>query len=132
MTVVVDASLVTAALVDGGPDGQWAESVLLSDDLSAPHLLLAEVDAILRRASLGGQITADVATLAHGDLLALRIELFPYGAFADRAWELRSNVTPHDAWYVALAEALEAPLGTLDRKLSRAAGPLCRFLVPAK
>ena len=49
---------------------------------------------------------------------------------ADRVWELRGNLTSYDAWYVAVAEAYECPLATLDLKLSRATGPACRFRVP--
>lgn len=130
--IVVDASLVAAALVDGGPDGTWAEGVLeTADHLAAPHLLPAEVANVLRRASLAGELGDDVASLAHADLLALRVELFPWEPLAYRAWDLRRNLTAYDAWYVALAEALGAPLATLDERLARAAGPRCEFVVPS-
>ncbi len=43
---------------------------------------------------------------------------------------LRHNLTSYDAWYVALAEALDLPLGTLDARLIRAGGGSCRFLIP--
>lgn len=131
MTVVVDASTVVAALVDGGPAGTWAEDLLEDQVLAAPHLMPAEVGNILRRAALAGHISEDTASMAHGDLLDLRIELFPYEPFAERSWELRSNITTYDAWYVALAEALDAPLATLDERLSRAPGPLCMFSTPS-
>jgi predicted nucleic acid-binding protein len=130
VTLVADASVVVAALVDSGPDGAWAERVLASDRLAAPHLMPAEVANVLRRAALVGEISDDAASLAHADLLALRVELFPYEPFADRVWDLRTSVTAYDAWYVAVAEALEAKLATLDAKLSRATGPRCRFVVP--
>lgn len=130
MTVVVDAASVVAALVDSGPTGTWAEELLASDDLAAPHLMPVEAANILRRAALAGDISADLAGLAHADLLALPVELFPYGPFAVRAWELRANVTTCDAWYVALAEVLEAKLATLDVRMSRAPGPRCAFLTP--
>ena len=130
MSLVVDAGLVVAALVDSGPDGRWAESVLLSAQLTAPHLMLVEAANILRRAALSGDISDETASLAHGDLLALRIELFPYDPLGSRVWELRANVTAYDAWYVALAESLAAPLATLDRRLARATGPRCTFRVP--
>ncbi len=55
---------------------------------------------------------------------------FPYGLLAERAWELRHNVTAYDAWYVALAEGLEAGLATLDVRLSLASGPRCAFVTP--
>src|SRR4249920_2941895 len=127
--VVVDASVVVAALVDGGPDGQWSEAVLVADQLAAPHLLPVEVTNILRRSVSAKQLSEDTAALAHADLLALRIELFPYEVVSARVWELRSTVTAYDAWYVALAELLDAPLATLDRKLTRASGPRCKYRV---
>jgi predicted nucleic acid-binding protein len=132
VTLVVDAALVVAGLVDDGPDGRWAESMLGSGDLAAPHLMPVEVANILRRAALAREISVDVASLAHRDLLGLRVELFPYEPFALRVWELRSNATAYDAWYVALAEALSAPLATLDRRLARSPGVLCAFLLPAR
>ena len=49
-----------------------------------------------------------------------------------RIWGLRSNLTSYDAWYVALAEGLDCPLATLDRTLTRAPGPKCAFIVPAR
>lgn len=38
----------------------------------------------------------------------------------ERTWTLRRNLTAYDAPYVALAEALDAPLLTLDGALARA------------
>lgn len=131
MTLVVDASLVVAALIDSGTDGRWAESMLESDALAAPHLLPVEVANVLRRAVAVGEVSADSASLAHADLLEMRISLFAYEPFANRVWELRGGVTAYDAWYVALAESLDAPLATLDRRLTRSAGTRCRFTIPA-
>ncbi|MCY4395777.1 MAG: type II toxin-antitoxin system VapC family toxin [Rhodospirillaceae bacterium] len=128
----VDASVVVAALIDTGPDGRWAESAITGDALAAPELVLAEAANILRRLERTNAISRTEANGAHADLLGLAIELFPFAPFARRAWELRSNLTVYDAWYVALAEALGCPLLTLDRKLSRASGPKCRFIVPAR
>ena len=130
MTLVVDASLVVSALVDGGVTGSWAESLLAGEPLSAPHLMPVEVANILRRAAAAGEISADVAAMAHADLLDLRVELFPYGPFAARVWQLRDNLTSYDAWYVALAEFLGSPVATLDLKLARAPGPRCAFETP--
>lgn len=130
MTLVVDASMVVAALVSTGADGAWAESLLAAEALAAPHLMPVEVAGILRRSVLAGEVSADVASMSHRDLLGFRVELFPYEPFAERVWQLRENVTPYDAWYVAVAESLDAPLATLDMKLSRAAGPRCDFSTP--
>lgn len=130
MTLVVDASLVVAGLIDCGPDGAWAEEILSADDLCGPHLLPVEVANILRRAEIAGDISKDSSVMAHADLLDLSIQLFPYAPFAERIWSLRLNLTAYDAWYVALAETLEAGLGTLDKRLAQAPGVACRFLLP--
>lgn len=130
MTIVPDASVVVAALVDIGPEGAWAAEMLTEGPLAAPHHLPVEVASILRRASLRGDISSDTASLAHADLLDVRVELFPYEALSGRAWSLRENVTAYDAWYVALAESLDVPLVTLDGRLTRAPGPQCRFINP--
>ena len=130
MTLVVDASTVVAALTDGGADGTWARTLLVSDDLAAPHLMPVEAANVLRRAVLAGDISSDAASLAHADLLSLRTALFAYRPLADRVWELRDGVTAYDAWYVALAESLDAPLVTLDRGLARAPAPRCLFVTP--
>ncbi|MGB6454677.1 MAG: type II toxin-antitoxin system VapC family toxin [Streptosporangiaceae bacterium] len=130
MTLVVDASMVVAALSDSGPDGRWAESLLTDDSLVAPHLMPVEAANILRRAALAGDISADAASLAHADLLDLRVEFFPYQLCAQRVWELRGNVTCYDGWYVAVAELLDAPLATLDGRLAKSPGPRCHFLLP--
>ena len=130
MTVVVDSSVVVAALIDPGAVGEWAESMLLDGPMAAPHLMPVEAANILRRSALAGDISADVASLAHEDLVSLRLELFPYTPCASRVWELRSNITAYDAWYVALAETLGATLATLDARLSRATGTRCVFAVP--
>lgn len=130
MSLVIDASVVVAALVDDSDDGKWAVGVLQGQPLTAPHHMPIEAANILRRAALVDDISADVAALAHGDLLQLRVELFPYGPLAERCWDLRENVTIYDAAYVALAEQLEAPLVTLDRRLASSPGPRCVFRVP--
>lgn len=130
MNLVVDASVVVAALVDNGPEGTWAEQLLGTADLCAPHLMPVEVANILRRAALAGDISDDNAALAHQHLIGLHCELFAYEPLADRVWPLRSNITAYDACYVALAEALDCELATLDRALARSSGPRCRFLLP--
>jgi predicted nucleic acid-binding protein len=123
--------LLVAALVDTGPNGVWAEEVLSRGSLHSPELSRVEATNVLRRLELAKQLTTTEANAAHEDLMLLEIELFSFEPFADRIWELRHSVTSYDAWYVALAEALKLPLATLDGRLSRAAGPACKFLTPS-
>ena len=56
MTIVVDSSVVVAALVDDGPDRAWARGGLRSDVLAAPAHLYVEVSNVLRRAVLAGRL----------------------------------------------------------------------------
>ena len=130
MTIVVDASVIVAALVDSGREGQWAESTMVQESLAAPELVLVEASNILRRLERADEISSLEATISHGDLLQLDMELVPFAPFAGRVWALRNNLTSYDAWYVALAEALDCPLATLDRRLVRAPGPECTIVVP--
>lgn len=87
---------------------------------------------ILRRLERAEIVFRVEANGVQAYLLGMEIELFPFAPFARRIRELRGNLTSYDAWYVALAEALDCPLLTLDRKLSRAPGPKCAFIVPAQ
>lgn len=127
MTAVLDASVVAAALLERGDLGDWALERLAVTPRAAPALLPAEVANVLRRTCQRGGCTADVASQAYTDLLDLRIERVPFEPLAERVWELRDEVAAHDAWYVAIAERLGAPLVTLDAKLSRTPSARCRF-----
>lgn len=130
MTVVVDASALVAAAVDAGPAGQWADDVLAEGALAGPELVLAEATNVLRRLERIGQISEFEATSAARDLLTLSIDLFPFSPFSSRIWALRHNLTSYDAGYVAVAEALDCRLATLDQKLSRAKGLTCEIITP--
>ena len=132
MSVVVDSSVLVAALVDSGPDGAWAENVIEGGALCAPELAQVEVTSVLRRLELGKKITPMEADAAYEDLMQLEIELFPFEPFADRIWELRPTVTSYDGWCVSVAEAIGSPLATLDERLAKAPGPKCEFLTPAR
>jgi predicted nucleic acid-binding protein len=130
VSVVVDASVLVAAAIDSGASGAWAERVLGQGDLHAPELVLVEATNILRRLERAKRISVADANAAHHDHLQLDLELYAFAPVADRVWELRHTLTSYDAWYVAVAEALELPLATLDSRLARATGPRCPFVVP--
>ena len=87
--------------------------------LHAPHLIDLEVAQTLRRLVLGG-LMVQRADDALNDLVQLPVVRYPHHPFMARIWQLRSNVTAYDAAYLALAEFLNAPLLTLDARLSRA------------
>jgi predicted nucleic acid-binding protein len=128
--VVLDASVLINALVDGGADGHAARTALRSHDtIAAPDLLDVETVSGLRTQWLKGRLAADVFETAVTDLQLMPIERLPTIGLVRRAFELRDSVSAYDAMYVALAEALERPLLTADKRLAAANGPRCSFEV---
>jgi predicted nucleic acid-binding protein len=119
---VVDASVLVEYLAAGEQVEAAREAIRRERWVWAPALVDAEVGQALRRQVRGGEISARKAGAALDDLLEMRLQKVPHRHLIDRAWELRDNVSFYDGLYVALAEALDAPLVTLDGKLSRASG----------
>lgn len=92
--------------------------------LHAPHLLDVEVAQVLRRLEQTSALSATRAQEALEDVKALRLVRHAHLPLLDRVWGLRSNLSAYDALYVALAESLDAPLVTTDKRLK--ASPLHR------
>jgi predicted nucleic acid-binding protein len=120
---VVDASAVLEMLLRT-PCGEACRERLLEsgEDICAPHLLDVEVAQVLRRFSLQREIASDRCGEALADLADLALTRYPHVPLLERAWELRGSVSMYDAVYLALAEALEAPLVTCDVRIARAHG----------
>jgi predicted nucleic acid-binding protein len=125
--IAVDASALLEVLLRT-PRGESIEARLLSrgDSLHAPHLVDVEVAQVLRRYVLSGAISAERGREALADLAGFPIARYPHDVFLSRIWALRNNVTAYDAAYLALAEALPAPLVTCDRRLAAATGHRAR------
>ena len=121
--IVVDASAMTELLLQTSL-GADVEARLFrgGDDFHAPHLLDVEVAQALRRLVHAGDVLPGRAEQAIEDLTLLRVIRHPHVDLLGRAWELRDNVTVYDAMYLALAEALDAPLVTCDRPLGATPG----------
>lgn len=92
-----------------------------------PHLLDIDVISVLRRMAQLKEISSRRAEEAIEDYLSLYIERLPHHDIAERIWELRDSVSAYDGAYIALAEALDAPLITCDGKLARSRGHAARI-----
>ncbi|MEX2628106.1 MAG: type II toxin-antitoxin system VapC family toxin [Ilumatobacteraceae bacterium] len=123
--IVVDASTVVSGLLRAGP----VRDRLAHDALHAPHLVDVEVVDALRKLVGRGVIDVEVGDRAVAIWRRLGLTRHPTIGLVPRLWELRANVTAYDAAYVALAEALECPLVTADRRLAGATGPRCAIEV---
>jgi predicted nucleic acid-binding protein len=129
--LVVDAGCLFEALV-GTPVGQRVKRHLHDDeDHAAPHVVDVETLNVIRRYHLEGRLDETSARQAAEDLRAWPGERFAHQSLIPRAWDLRNDVRGWDAFYVALAEALDATLLTLDERLARAIGPRCRIELPS-
>ena len=121
--IVVDASALLEVLLRT-PAAPKLEGRLFDprETLHTPHLLDLEVASVLRRYAANGDIDGKRGSAALADLAVFPLHRYPHDVLLPRVWELRSNLTAYDAVYVALAEALGAPLVTRDRRLANAAG----------
>jgi predicted nucleic acid-binding protein len=121
--IVVDASALIEVLLDASGASRIADRLFdATETLHAPHLIDVEVAQVMRRYSRSGEIDAVRGMQALDDLHDFQIARYPHYPFLRRIWELRHNVTAYDATYLALAEALAAPLLTRDAKLAASAG----------
>jgi predicted nucleic acid-binding protein len=117
--IVLDASAAVDLLLGASPSAPAVRKRVAraSPKLAAPHLLDAEVGQVLRRFVMSGKLDAARAQGALDDLGDLRLSRYPHTPILARAFALRANVTVYDGLYLALAEALDAPLLTLDAAL---------------
>lgn len=119
--IVVDASAVLEVLLQTPAGARVSRRIFAPGvTLHAPHLLDVEVAQVLRRYARSGAISSDRGAEALADLADLPISRYPHFVLLPRIWQLRHNVTAYDAAYLALAEALDAPLLTRDRALASA------------
>jgi predicted nucleic acid-binding protein len=123
--IVVDASVLAVALGDDGADGERARTRLAGETLTAPQLVDLEVVSVWRRHVAAKLMPARRAASAVADLADLPLRRSSHQSLLSRVWELRHVLTPYDAAYIALAEALDVVLVTADARLSGASGVQC-------
>ncbi len=115
--IVVDASTVIELLLG---NTHVAARLARARARAAPQLVDVEVAHVLRRLAAAGELSGERGRQALIDLADLDLDRYGHTELLPRVWELLKNVTAYDAVYVALAEALRAPLVTLDEKLAGA------------
>ena len=119
--IVLDASVAVDVLLRAAGES-IGRRLAVAGEVHVPHVFDIEVVGAVRRRVGRGQVTAVRAADALDGLVAMSLTRYPHVAFVPRMWELRENVPPADAAYLALAEALETPLITLDAKLAGVPG----------
>ncbi len=129
---VIDASVVVTVLADA-EHASWAQAQLSTGGgdrfLWVPHLIDAEVGQALRREVAAGRLGEGRADAALLDLMRMPLRRIDHIGLIHRAWELRHNFSFYDGLYVSLAEGLDVPLVTLDRRLARAVSDATKVAV---
>lgn len=128
--LVVDASCLFEVVAATPRSSSIAARLAADPDHAAPHVVDVEVIGVIRDQHQRGRLDRTAASQAVADLRDWPGERYGHRWFLDRVWELRHSVRGWDAYYVALAEAFDATLLTLDERLARAHGPTCRIDVP--
>ena len=125
--IVVDASALLELLLQTTLGAKVERRLFGGEaELHVPHLVDVEIAQALRRLVRMGEVSAARAAEALADLVDIDLHRHPHLDLLGRAWTLRENVTAYDAIYLALAEALAAPLLTCDGPLAAAPGHRAR------
>jgi predicted nucleic acid-binding protein len=128
--IVLDASAVLELLLATDKGHRVAERIAPPEEtLHAPHLIDPEVAQVLRRWVARRQLDEARAAQALEDLRDLDLNRYPHDVLLGRIWELRHNASAYDAAYLALAEALGAPLLTSDARLGEVPDTMARIEV---
>jgi predicted nucleic acid-binding protein len=124
--IVLDASVLVDLVGDDGDAGQRARAALdVHESASIPDLADVETMHALRRLWLLDELATHRYAVALDFLAALPVMRYPTLPLLPRIFALKENLTPYDAAYVALAEALNCPLVTIDGRLARSPGIRC-------
>ncbi len=127
-SAVVDASTLVDLFIGSPAAGAIFQRLFRErTTLHAPHAIDVEVANAIRKLWRRGLIVdQDVEEIA--DIYPrIRIERHANGPILHRIWRLRYNITPYDAAYIALAEWLDLPLITRDRRLANSSGHSARI-----
>lgn len=123
---VVDASIVVRLLQNRRDDGGLRARIGQHRYVHAPALIDAEVASAIRGLLLTSKSDIKISIARADEMIADFTDLpmlrYPMLSHVPRAMALRDKYTAYDAFYVALAESLDMPLLTDDRKYAKATG----------
>lgn len=123
---VLDASVAVTALTE---PGSIAADLLADADAAfqVPSIFDVEILSALRGLVRGGKYDRSAADDLIVDLMILPVERWHMSALLPRIWQLRENLTPYDAAYVALAELTGTTLVTGDERITAAPAVRCEI-----
>ena len=123
--IVLDTSAIVEFLVGSDPVADRVRAITVGEKLAAPHAVDLECASTLRGLVHGGKLPPDEGERALELLGRMEIRRYGHVPLLSRIWQLRHNMWPYDAAYVALAESLGADLVTLDGKIRKIPGVMC-------
>jgi predicted nucleic acid-binding protein len=123
--MVVDASALAPAILLDDHEGEAARAAIGTATMHAPEILLPETVSAIRRIRRQRSVPGARCDIAIALLRVTPMTTHGHAPLLDRIWQLRDSCTPYDAAYVALAEALDVPFVTRDRRLAKTAKRTC-------
>jgi predicted nucleic acid-binding protein len=129
--VVDNSALIELVTVSDLPGSRRVDPALIerliSSPACAPEVIDAEALQVLRRFVARKEMTDDSASAAMHRVAESPIIRFSHRTLLADAWRMRHSVGGADALYVALAEQLDAPLITCDKRLANSNGHKARI-----
>jgi predicted nucleic acid-binding protein len=129
--IVLDTSAMVELLVGRDAIADEIRALAVGQRLAMPHAIDLECASTLRGLVNGGKLPADEAERALDLLAKMNVKRYGHAALLPRIWQLRNNMWPYDAAYVALAESLSAQLVTIDAKIEKVPGIRCEVVRPS-
>jgi predicted nucleic acid-binding protein len=128
--IVLDTSAMVEFLVGADPAAERIRAIVVGERLAAPHAVDLECASTLRGLVLGKKLPPDEGERALQLLARMSLKRYGHASLLPRIWQLRHNMWPYDAAYVALAESLSAELVTLDGNIGKVPGLRCTVRNP--
>jgi predicted nucleic acid-binding protein len=127
--IVIDASVFVRLVLE--PQVALKSSVELNEyeHWIAPEIIDLEVMNAIRKPLLRGEYDEERALMALDAFRSFSIERIATRELSQDIWKLRHNVTPYDAAYVVVANAIGAPLLTCDEKMHNAISMLTNSIL---